>query len=162
MYAITTSSSGSIANNQIIALFSFFYLIRSKHVVTNTLYYMDRYTAMIVFLSVLCACGGPRWSETETENGYNLITQKRGQTLGYAPGSGVGILTDDGYAFKDLNRNGSLEPYEDWRLPAEERAEDLASRLTIEQIAGMMLYSSHQSVPSESWSDPQQPRLQRC
>ncbi|MBR1959590.1 MAG: glycoside hydrolase family 3 protein, partial [Bacteroidales bacterium] len=51
-----------------------------------------------------------------------------------------------------LNRNGSLEPYEDWRLPAEERAEDLASRLTIEQIAGMMLYSSHQSVPSESWS----------
>ena len=113
---------------------------------------MDRYTAMIVFLSVLCACGGPRWSETETENGYNLITQKRGQTLGYAPGSGVGILTDDGYAFKDLNRNGSLEPYEDWRLPAEERAEDLASRLTIEQIAGMMLYSSHQSVPSESWS----------
>ncbi len=113
---------------------------------------MDRYTAMIVFLSVLCACCGPRWSETETENGYNLITQKRGQTLGYAPGSGVGILTADGYAFKDLNRNGSLEPYEDWRLPAEERAEDLASRLTIEQIAGMMLYSSHQSVPSESWS----------
>ncbi len=113
---------------------------------------MDRYTAMIVFLSVLCACGGPRWSETETENGYNLITQKRGQTLGYAPGSGVGILTDDGYAFKDLNRNGSLDPYEDWRLTAEERAEDLASRLTIEQIAGMMLYSSHQSVPSENWS----------
>ncbi|MBQ2874599.1 MAG: hypothetical protein IJE85_04800, partial [Bacteroidales bacterium] len=113
---------------------------------------MDRYTAMIVFLSVLCACGGPRWSETETENGYNLITQKKGQTIAYSPGSGVGILTDDGYAFKDLNRNGSLEPYEDWRLPAEERAEDLASRLTIEQIAGMMLYSSHQSVPSESWS----------
>ncbi len=113
---------------------------------------MDRYTAMIVFLSVLCSCGGPRWTETETGNGYNLITQKKGQTIAYSPGSGVGILTADGYAFKDLNRNGSLEPYEDWRLPAEERAEDLASRLTIEQIAGMMLYSSHQSVPSESWS----------
>ncbi|MBR1959573.1 MAG: hypothetical protein IKA34_03270, partial [Bacteroidales bacterium] len=110
---------------------------------------MNRTSTFIVLLSVLLtSCGGPRWSETETENGYNLITQKRGQTLGYAPGSGVGILTDDGYAFKDLNRNGSLEPYEDWRLPAEERAEDLASRLTIEQIAGMMLYSSHQSVPS--------------
>ena len=104
---------------------------------------MDRYTAMIVFLSVLCACGGPRWTETETGNGYNLITQKKGQTIAYSPGSGVGILTADGYAFKDLNRNGSLEPYEDWRLTAEERAEDLASRLTIEQIAGMMLYSSH-------------------
>ena len=76
------------------------------------------------------------------------MTQKRGQTLGYTPGSGVTILTVDGYAFKDMNRNGCLEPYEDWRLSAEERATDLASRLPIEEIAGMMLYSSHQSVPS--------------
>ena len=97
---------------------------------------------------LLASCGGPRWSEIQTQNGYNLITQKKGQTLAYSPASGVGILTVDGYAFKDLNRNGSLEPYEDWRLPAETRAEDLASRLPVEEIAGMMLYSSHQSVPS--------------
>ena len=97
---------------------------------------------------LLASCTGPRWSETQTENGYNLITQKRGRTLGYAPASGVAILTVDGYAFKDLNGNGSLDIYEDWRLPAEERAADLASQLTIEEIAGMMLYSSHQSVPS--------------
>ena len=97
---------------------------------------------------LLASCGGPRWSEIQTQNGYNLITQKKGQTLAYSPASGVGILTVDGYAFKDLNRNGSLEPYEDWRLPAEIRAEDLASRLPVEEIAGMMLYSSHQSVPS--------------
>ena len=97
---------------------------------------------------LLASCGGPRWNEIQTQNGYNLITQKKGQTLAYSPASGVGILTVDGYAFKDLNRNGSLEPYEDWRLPAEIRAEDLASRLPVEEIAGMMLYSSHQSVPS--------------
>ena len=97
---------------------------------------------------LLASCGGPRWSEVHTQNGYNLITQKKGQTLAYSPASGVGILTVDGYAFKDLNRNGSLEPYEDWRLPSETRAEDLASRLPVEEIAGMMLYSSHQSVPS--------------
>ena len=97
---------------------------------------------------LLASCGGPRWSEIQTQNGYNLITQKKGQTLAYSPASGVGILTVDGYAFKDLNRNGLLEPYEDWRLPAEIRAEDLASRLPVEEIAGMMLYSSHQSVPS--------------
>lgn len=97
---------------------------------------------------LLASCGGPRWNEIQTQNGYNLIIQKKGQTLAYSPASGVGILTVDGYAFKDLNRNGSLEPYEDWRLPAEIRAEDLASRLPVEEIAGMMLYSSHQSVPS--------------
>ena len=109
---------------------------------------MKKTTAFVMLLSVLTACGGPKWNETQTENGYNLITQKKGQTLAYTPGSGVTILTDGGYAFKDLNRNGTLEPYEDWRLSAEERAEDLASRLPVEEIAGMMLYSSHQSVPS--------------
>lgn len=109
---------------------------------------MKRQIAFAVSLMMLASCGGTRWSETQTESGYNLVTQKKGQTLGYAPGSGVTILTVDGYAFKDMNRNGSLEPYEDWRLSAEERAVDLASRLPIEEIAGMMLYSSHQSVPS--------------
>ena len=34
------------------------------------------------------------------------------------------ILTIDGYAFKDLNKNGKLDPYEDWRLGDKARAED--------------------------------------
>ena len=97
---------------------------------------------------MLASCTGQKWTETQTKEGFNVITQKRGQTLGYTPGSGVNIITDKGYAFKDLNRNGSLDVYEDWRLPAEVRAEDLAQQLTIEEIAGLMLYSSHQSVPS--------------
>jgi hypothetical protein len=59
----------------------------------------------------------------------------------------VKILTVDGYAFKDLNRNDSLDAYEDWRLSPQERAADLASQLSIEEIAGLMLYSSHQAVP---------------
>ena len=99
-------------------------------------------------IMMLASCTGQKWTETQTEEGFNVITQKRGQTLGYTPGSGVNIITDKGYAFKDLNRNGSLDVYEDWRLPAEVRAQDLAQQLTIEEIAGLMLYSSHQSVPS--------------
>ena len=35
------------------------------------------------------------------------------------------LLTVDGLTFKDLNRNGKLDPYEDWRLPAYVRAADL-------------------------------------
>ena len=109
---------------------------------------MKKQTAYAMLLLALAACSGPRWNETETCYGYNVITQKKGQTLAYSPASGVGILTEDGYAFKDMNRNGVLDPYEDWRLPAETRADDLASRISVEEIAGMMLYSSHQSVPS--------------
>ena len=110
---------------------------------------MNRHYAFVLLLAVLTACGGPKWNELQTENGYNLVTQKKGRTLAYSPQSGVNLITVDGYAFKDLNKNGALDVYEDWRLPAEQRAEDLAARLPIEEIAGMMLYSSHQSVPSK-------------
>ena len=109
---------------------------------------MKRIITLASVILLFSSCNGTKWIEIPTENGYNIIENKRGQTLGYSPSSGVAILTDKGYAFKDLNRNGVLDAYEDWRLPAEERAQDLADRLTVEQIAGMMLYSSHQSVPS--------------
>ena len=79
---------------------------------------------------------------------YRLVKNPGGQTLGYAPASGVKLLTVDGLAFKDLNRNGSLDRYEDWRLPVDRRAADLARKLSVEEIAGLMLYSSHQSIPA--------------
>ena len=109
---------------------------------------MKRLLTIALGLATLASCNGVKWTLTETEYGYNVMTQKRGQTIAYSPESGVAILTVDGYAFKDLNRNGELDVYEDWRHGAEQRAEDLAAQLTIEEIAGMMLYSSHQSVPS--------------
>ena len=109
---------------------------------------MKRLLTFALGLAALASCNGVKWTLTETEYGYNVMTQKKGQTIAYSPESGISILTVDGYAFKDLNRNGELDVYEDWRLSAEERAEDLAAQLTIEEIAGMMLYSSHQSVPS--------------
>ncbi len=101
-------------------------------------------------LMILASCA-PKW-EAHDADGYFLITQEDGPTLGYntAP-----ILYNKGYAFKDLNRNGSLDPYEDWRLPAEGRAQDLAARLSIEEIAGLMLYSSHQSVPASNYGASQ-------
>lgn len=58
------------------------------------------------------------------------------------------VLEIDGKYFKDLAGCGELLPYEDWRLDAETRAKDLASRLAVEEIAGLMMYSPHQAVPS--------------
>ena len=100
-------------------------------------------------LFALTACDGQKWTERKVDS-FMLVTQKGGPTLGYSPQSGVKILTEDGYAFKDLNRNDSLDDYEDWRLTAQERAADLAKKLSVEEIAGLMLYSSHQSVPMVS------------
>ena len=90
-----------------------------------------------------------KWSETP-KGSFNRIENTGGQTLGYSPNSGVKILTVDGLAFKDLNKNGKLDRYEDWRKPVAERAKDLASQMTVDQIAGLMLYSRHQAVPAQA------------
>ncbi|HCZ35318.1 MAG TPA: beta-glucosidase, partial [Cytophagales bacterium] len=97
---------------------------------------------------LLIACG-PTWTETET-NGIKTVTNPGGKTLGYSTTSGVTILTVDRLGFKDLNKNGQLDAYEDWRLSADERAKNLASQMSVEQIAGLMLYSRHQSIPGGS------------
>ncbi|CDT74892.1 glycoside hydrolase family 3 protein [Vibrio coralliirubri] len=49
------------------------------------------------------------------------------------------VLSVEGYQFRDSNGNGTLEPFEDWRLSPEERAADLVSRMTLDEKAGMML-----------------------
>ena len=48
------------------------------------------------------------------------------------------IIEADGYRFIDLNDNGTLDVYEDWRQDAETRAADLVSQMTArEKIAQM-------------------------
>jgi beta-glucosidase len=48
------------------------------------------------------------------------------------------IITVDGYTFRDLNKNGKLDIYEDSRQPIDARVKDLLSQMTIEEKAGMM------------------------
>lgn len=52
------------------------------------------------------------------------------------------IITVNKLQFKDLNRNGQLDKYEDWRLPYATRANDLISKMSVEQKVGFMLISS--------------------
>ena len=56
------------------------------------------------------------------------------------------LLTVDGLTFKDLNKNGKLDPYEDWRLPAEARVADLVQRLSLEELAGLMVHGTLPSI----------------
>lgn len=103
---------------------------------------------LIPLLSLAAATTSMAANKKEAAKTFVTITQKDGKTLGYSPASGVKILTVDGLKFKDLNRNGKLDKYEDWRLSARERAIDLAHQLSIEEIAGLMLYSAHQAIPA--------------
>ena len=48
-------------------------------------------------------------------------------------------------SYRDLNRNGRMDPYENSRAPIEHRIADLISQMTIEEKVGTML---HASLPS--------------
>lgn len=89
-------------------------------------------------------------TERYTTTDIQYVQNVNGPKLGYSKSSGISIIEQDGLFFKDLSKDGQLDKYEDWRLSAEERAQDLASKMKVEQIAGLMLYSSHQSVPAHS------------
>jgi beta-glucosidase len=102
--------------------------------------------AAFLLLSITAKSNAQTSAKTNPEV-YQTINNKNGPTLGYAPSSGVKIVTVNGLSFKDLNKNGKLDKYEDWRLPVDERAKDLASQMTVPQIAGLMLYSAHQAIP---------------
>jgi beta-glucosidase len=86
-----------------------------------------------------------------------------GPTLSYGKDSGIKLLdeTVDGktVAFKDMNANGKLDTWEDWRKPATDRAKDLASQMSIEQVAGLMLFSSHERSPQDGLTDAQKKYL---
>jgi beta-glucosidase len=48
--------------------------------------------------------------------------------------------TEDGVPFRDLNGNGELDPYEDPRLPIEDRVADLLARMTLEEKAAQLFH----------------------
>ena len=52
------------------------------------------------------------------------------------------VLQTDGFFFKDHNKNGALDVYEDWRLTPQVRAEHLVSLMTVAEKAGAMLHGT--------------------
>lgn len=106
-------------------------------------------------IAALCAscmlvsvCGLPAYAspaDTEYENYANvqLVTNPNGLVLGASKGTGVNFIydPDSGYFFKDLNKNGKIDKYEDWRLDIETRTEDLLSQMPLEQKFALMAHS---------------------
>jgi beta-glucosidase len=52
------------------------------------------------------------------------------------------IIEVDGLRFRDLDGDGELTPYEDWRLSPAERAADLVARMSPDEKLGLMVISS--------------------
>ncbi len=104
-------------------------------------------TSLIAALLVMASSLDTNKITYTDKDGYRAVEQTAGPTLGYSPTSGVKIIEKNGLAFKSFDGSDTLLPYEDWRLPAHVRAADLASRLSIDEIAGLMLYSQQNRLP---------------
>lgn len=53
-------------------------------------------------------------------------------------GERVLTIGSQGHRYRDLNKNGQLDPYEDNRLPTATRVDNLVSLMTLEEKAGLM------------------------
>jgi len=58
------------------------------------------------------------------------------------PTRAIPLIKQAELQFRDLDRNGKLDPYEDWRLGAPERARDLVARMTLAEKAGAMMHGT--------------------
>ena len=65
-----------------------------------------------------------------------LFHNENGPTIGVTT---CGVIVKDGLYFKDMDNDGVLSPYEDWRLSHEERAADMVKHLPLKQQAGLVL-----------------------
>lgn len=124
----------------------------------------------------LAGCSTDEPSSTEAAGDYTTSEVTDGTTtftvvdnpgdypdLSYGADSGVTLLEEeiDGstVAFKDMNANGTLDTWEDWRVDSMDRAADLAAQMSIEQIAGLMLFSSHERSPQDGLTEAQETYL---
>ena len=108
---------------------------------------MKKYLAILLTLCMMLSlissaafADDKKWTEEVTPDGWIKVTNEGGKTLGYSPDSGVTLIEDDGFAFKDLDKDGELDIYEDWRLDSATRAADLASQMSGEEIAPLLTH----------------------
>ncbi|HWN89055.1 MAG TPA: hypothetical protein VNM35_08335, partial [Chitinophagaceae bacterium] len=68
---------------------------------------MKKYSFLLSFSASLMTTilYAQNWNE-KINGTISTVTNKGGQTLGYSTMSGVKLITVNGFAFKDLNKNG--------------------------------------------------------
>lgn len=99
---------------------------------TLRLPFVQSFVLVLISLTLLYSCSGVKQEKPQPVLGYRSVN----------------VIEKHGLKFKDLNRNGKLDKYEDWRLGSEERSKDLLSRMSVDEKAGFMLINSLNMVGS--------------
>ncbi len=91
------------------------------------------------------------WTSEETRDGWTRATNPNGVVIGVA--NTAKIIQVNGLAFKDLDGNGKLDFYEDWRQTADVRAAALAAVLSDDDCIKLMFHGGV-ADKSEGAEDP--------
>lgn len=94
----------------------------------------------------LCSCAA-NYVTYDSEMLVTYLEQSGGPTLTCFPNTGVTFIREGNLLFRDLDKDSTLDEYEDWRLSPEKRASALVKDLSVEELAGLMLCSHMQNVP---------------
>lgn len=117
--------------------------------------------ALLGSTAIFPASADARYTTEATKDGWVKVINNNGVILGYTEGTGVTIIEDDGYAFKDLNKNGKLDAYEDWRLDDAERAAALVELLSRDERAALMINAENSSVSNGDFPDEMKAALDK-
>lgn len=96
---------------------------------------------LIILFAVIqfsCTKGWVKLQYEDIITVQNFSWFEDGPDLKFNNSSGVDIIINNSFAFKDLNKNGELDDYENWTLPIDKRVDDLISKMTVEEKAGSM------------------------
>lgn len=96
--------------------------------------------AMVMLLSVVSI---PAFAEEsvikESTSGFYYV-EANGEQVALSSSS-KDFIEADGLLFKDLNGNGALDVYEDWRVDVADRVNDLLSQMTVNEKAGTLTFA---------------------
>lgn len=80
-------------------------------------------------------------SVIKTSSSGFFYIEADGEQVRLSNKSEEGFMEVDGLYFRDLDKDGELDVYEDWRQDQETRVQDLISQMTPEEKAGTLLFS---------------------
>lgn len=104
---------------------------------------MKRLSLLLALLMLLTSVGVPALAEEsaikESASGFYYIEAEASRPR-LSAASADKFMQIDGEWFKDMNGNGELDAYEDWRLSSAERAADLLTKMSLQQKTGTLSF----------------------
>ena len=111
---------------------------------------MKKLIALMMAMMMLLSCAIAEDEEEAQAVVEVLYVEASGEQVKLGYTADTEILEADGLKFKDLNKNGALDVYEDWRKPVDERVADLLSQMSATDKAAQMLHMTLVTL-KESW-----------